>query len=63
MITVTEVDSRTGAAVVAASFEGAKQVTPVGYSLNGKRLYVAVNDHSGSSLWAVKKGSGRRSPY
>ncbi|HEX6032505.1 MAG TPA: hypothetical protein VFY90_13815 [Tepidiformaceae bacterium] len=55
-ITVTEVDSRTGAASVAASFEGAKQVSPVGYSLNGKRLYVAVNNHSGSWLWAVEAG-------
>lgn len=51
---VVEIDAVTGAAFEAASFPGALEVAPVGYSYDGRRLFVVVVDTSGSSLWAIR---------
>jgi len=55
-VDVIEVDARTGAATVAAQFDNVFTAAPVGYSLDGARLFVAVIDQSGSTLWAVRDG-------
>jgi hypothetical protein len=53
---VIEIEARSLSAALAATFEGAFEVAPVGYSLDGSRLYVVVVDQSGSSLQAVRAG-------
>lgn len=53
---VFEVDASSGMRVAAATFEGAFEVAPVGYSLDGTRLYLVVVDQSGSSLQSVRAG-------
>ena len=39
-----------------ASFEGAYEVAPVGYSFDGSRLYTVVVDQTGSNLYAERAG-------
>jgi hypothetical protein len=58
--TVVEVDVHSLAAFPAARFEGAFEVAPVGYSLDGSRLFVVVVDQSGSSLQAVRGGRAQK---
>lgn len=53
---VREVHPLTGASAEVARFDGALQAVPVGYSLDGSRLFVVVVDQSGSSLWVQHGG-------
>lgn len=57
VLRVLEVDTATRDVAERASFTAAFQVAPLGYSLDGGRLFVVVIDQSGSNLWAVR-GSG-----
>lgn len=59
-ITVIEVDSVTGATTEGARFDGAHQAVPVGYSPDGRQLYVAVIDQSGSTLWVTQGARAER---
>ncbi|MEP6871287.1 MAG: hypothetical protein ABI939_05495, partial [Anaerolineaceae bacterium] len=45
---------------VVARFENALDAAPVGYSLDGNRLFVVVLDQSGSTLWAERDGRTQR---
>lgn len=58
--TVMEVDSVSLDATLLASFPGARQVSPVGYSVTGRRLFVVVVDQAGSTLWSVEGASASR---
>jgi hypothetical protein len=58
---VVEVDSGSGGTHVAAHFASAFAVEPVGYSLDGTRLYVVTIDQSGSTLWSVRDGKAEKS--
>ncbi|MCC6380867.1 MAG: PD40 domain-containing protein [Dehalococcoidia bacterium] len=53
---IREVHALTGAAAEVARFDGALEAVPVGYSLDGTRLFVVVVDQSGSSLWVQHDG-------
>lgn len=53
---VIEVDARTGESRVVATVEGARDVAPVGYSIDGVRLFWVVVDNSGSNLWMEREG-------
>ncbi|MEP7217104.1 MAG: hypothetical protein ABI782_12690, partial [Anaerolineaceae bacterium] len=50
----------TGTNQVLTRFENALDVVPVGYSLDGGRLFVVVVDQSGSTLWAERDGRTQR---
>lgn len=54
--TIFEADANTAVVTAVARFDGAFEVAPVGYSLDGSRLYVVVVDQSGSSLQAIRAG-------
>ncbi len=58
--TLVEVDARTGTPAVIARFDNVLEAAPVGYSLDGARLYVAVIDQSGSTLSAVRSGRAQK---
>ncbi|MGI8927004.1 MAG: TolB family protein [Tepidiformaceae bacterium] len=58
--TVSEVNAATRSAVPVARFEDAFLVAPVGYSMDGDRLYMVVIDQSGSTLWVVRNGRAQR---
>lgn len=53
---IVEVDAASGAARDAAVFDAVFEAAPVGYSIDGERLFVVVIDPSGSTLWAVRNG-------
>jgi hypothetical protein len=53
---VFEIDATTATAREVARFATALEVVPVGYSVDGDRLFIVVIDQSGSNLW-VEKGS------
>lgn len=53
---VLETDVRTGLSSVVARFDNAIEVAPVGYSVDGQSLYIAVVDQAGSNLWAERAG-------
>lgn len=53
---VVEVDARTGDSRVVATVEGARDVAPVGYSIDGVRSFWVVVDNSGSNLWMERDG-------
>lgn len=58
---VLQFNPRTATAEELASFEGAREVAPVGYSFDGQRLFIVVVDQSGSALWEwSKQGLARR---
>jgi len=57
---LVEVDASTGASAVIARFDNVFEVAPVGYNLDGTRLYVAVIDQSGSLLSAVRDGRAQK---
>lgn len=52
---VSEVTTASGAVAEIGRFEGASQVVPVGYSLDGERVFVVVVDQSGSALWSLRR--------
>ncbi|MCC7365541.1 MAG: PD40 domain-containing protein [Dehalococcoidia bacterium] len=55
-VVVSEVLAADGVATEVARFSDVSQVAPVGYSLDGGRLYIVVLDQSGSSLWVRQAG-------
>lgn len=55
-VDVIEVDVGSGSTTVAAQFDNVFTAAPVGYSLDGARLFVVVIDQSGSTLWAARHG-------
>ena len=57
---VVEVHSETLETRTVATFAGARNVVPVGYSAMGDRLFVVVIDQGGSALWAVAPGRATR---
>ncbi|PFG74429.1 hypothetical protein A9A59_1656 [Tepidiforma thermophila] len=59
-VRVIEVDPSTLRLSELARFTGAFQVVPLGYSLDGGRLYIVVVDQSGSSLWMARGGVTER---
>lgn len=59
-VSVFEVDVMTFRSRSAAVFENVYEAAPVGYSLDGKRLFIVVIDQSGSSLWAERDGRTQR---
>ena len=58
--TVHEVGIGSAAAREVAVFENALEVAPVGYSLDGQRLFIVVVDQSGSALWVERAGRVQR---
>ncbi len=58
--TVVEVDAGTGAVTDVTRFDAVLGAHPVGYSLDGERLFVVTIDASGSALWAISGGRGQR---
>jgi len=54
VLRVLEIDAYSLALSEAARFTAAFQVVPLGYSLDGGRLYIVVVDQSGSSLWMAR---------
>lgn len=57
---MVEIDTATAAARDVATFENAQQAVPVGYSPDGQRLYIAVIDQSGSTLWMTSAQGAER---
>lgn len=58
--TVHEVTTVPAAAREVAVFENVLEVAPVGYSLDGERLFIVVVDQSGSALWVERAGRVQR---
>ena len=54
--TVLEVQADSLAVRQVAVFEGVYEVAPVGYSMDGTRLFIVVIDGSGSNLWVERAG-------
>ncbi len=59
-VDVIEVNAARGGDAVVAHMERVFSAVPVGYSVDGSRLFVAVVDQSGSSLWAVREGKAAK---
>jgi Tol biopolymer transport system component len=57
---VFEVDTAAGATRMVAEFRNPFAVAPVGYSIDGERLFVVVVDETGSHLWERRDGEVRR---
>lgn len=53
---VIEIDAVTGDTRVVATVERAREVAPVGYSIDGERLFWVVVDNAGSNLWMERRG-------
>jgi Tol biopolymer transport system component len=53
---VIEVDAQTTKTKVIASFDNVFSVRPVGYSLDGQRLFIVAIDQTGSTLWIEQAG-------
>lgn len=53
---VVEVDAANGATRVVTTVERAREVVPVGYSIDGERLFWVVVDSAGSNLWMERRG-------
>ena len=51
--TLHSVNAATGETRALATFESVFRVAPVGFSLDGQRLFVVVLDQAGSSLWSL----------
>lgn len=58
--TVLSIDAATGAVTGSAAFGDAMQVAPVGYSLDGARLFLVVVDNAGSSLWESRGSQAQK---
>jgi hypothetical protein len=56
-VALVEIDTRDLRTTEVAEFEDIIDLAPVGYSIDGKRLFFVVVDQSGSSLWS--HGNGR----
>ncbi len=54
-VTIVQVDASTGETAALAEFDSVFQAVPVGYSIDGARLFVVVIDQSGSTLFAVRQ--------
>lgn len=57
---IFEVDTAAYRATQVATFEGAFEVVPVGYSYDGARRYTVVVDQTGSNLYAERNGKNER---
>ncbi|OAI41562.1 hypothetical protein AYO38_00585 [bacterium SCGC AG-212-C10] len=57
---IVETNVTTGTSVHVATFPGVLQAAPVGYSIDGERLFVVVVDQSGSWLWMEQSGQVKR---
>jgi len=57
---VLEVDVAAGGARMVAEFRNPFAVAPVGYSIDGERLFIVVVDETGSHLWERRDGEVRR---
>ena len=57
---VLEVDAATRSVADVARFDGVFEVAPVGYSVDGERLFIVVVDQAGSTLWAERAGKVQR---
>jgi hypothetical protein len=57
---VMEVQLPEASVAEVARFTAAFQVVPLGYSIDGARLYVVVLDQAGSNLWMVRGGAMQR---
>lgn len=53
---VLEINADNGEPRVVATVERARDVAPVGYSIDGTRLYWVVVDNAGSNLWMERNG-------
>lgn len=53
---VIEVNTFTGESRTVATVERARDVVPVGYSIDGTRLFWVVVDNAGSNLWMERAG-------
>ncbi|GIW12871.1 MAG: hypothetical protein KatS3mg062_0310 [Tepidiforma sp.] len=60
VLEVIEIDPVTLQTTEAAQFTASFQVVPLGYSLDGSRLFIVVVDQAGSNLWMVRGGSLQR---
>jgi hypothetical protein len=56
LTTVVEINASTGAVRVVAEVPKALEVAPVGYSIDGERMFWVVVDNSGSNLWMERRG-------
>ena len=59
-VQIVEITSARGSSTVVAGFDNAFDVVPVGYSLDGSRLFIVVLDQSGSALWTERDGKVQR---
>jgi WD40 repeat protein len=62
-VAVIEVDTASGVAVQAAPFPPGDEVMPVGYSMDGTKLYVVTIDQAGSKLWMVHGGMAEQAAF
>ena len=53
---ILEVSARSGVTRKVAEVSRALEVAPVGYSIDGERLFWVVVDNSGSNLWMERRG-------
>jgi hypothetical protein len=60
VLRVIEVDAVTRLVTEVARFTTAFQVVPLGYSLDGGRMFIVVIDQSGSNLWVARGGTLER---
>ncbi len=61
--TVFEIDAASGTVASVARFEPGARAAPVGYSADGRRLFIVVVDQGGSSLWTRSGDSVTRLSY
>ncbi|MBA4179284.1 MAG: hypothetical protein C0506_01720 [Anaerolinea sp.] len=59
-ITVYEVLAGSAVTREVADFASAFEVAPVGYSMDGERLFIVVVDQAGSALWVERAGRVQR---
>jgi WD40-like Beta Propeller Repeat len=59
---VIEVDAATARIAVVASFDNVFSVKPVGYSLDGERLFIVAIDQTGTTLWTERGGKLQKGP-
>ena len=57
---IVQVDAVRGSAETVATFPAVFDANPVGYSMDGERLFVVIVDESGSALWSVQRGKSQR---
>ncbi len=57
---VLEADIAAGTTRMVAEFRNAFALAPVGYSIDGERLFIVVVDETGSHLWERRDGEVRR---